>query len=500
MTHRPPLSRIITTLAASTALPACAVGPDYEPPKLSYADQYAAEFESVASGDTITAEWWRVFDDPALDDLIARAASDNLDLAVAEARLREARALRGAAVGEFFPDVSAGASVTETELSRNGQLLSFAPPGVDDRLTLYDSGFDAFWELDVFGGKRRGLEAATADLQSAEEERRATMLSVMAEVARNYAELRGAQRRLAITERNAETQKSTLDLIAEQESVGSASRLDVARSESQLASTRSELPRIRAEIRAQIHRLAVLIGDDPQALAATLLDPAAVPAPPDIVPVGLRTDILRRRPDVRAAERRLAAATADVGVAVAELFPSFSLTGAAGFESISFDDWVEASSGTWAVGPALSLPIFRRGQLRAQVNAAEARADAEAALYEQSVLRALEDAETSLVNYAEEIETRAELDEAVATQREAMGLINERFREGDVDFLEVLDTERALLAVEERLVRSETAIATNLVALYKALGGGWEAFEPARQETVRAAANTTSEATERNLQ
>ena len=487
----------VAALLASVSLCACTVGPDYERPDYSRPDVDGASafdvgYKGVAAGEAITARWWEVFDDALLTSLIEDAAADNLNVKEAAARVREARALRGVARGEFLPQGGLDAGVTETELSENGQLLSFAPPGVDDRLSIYNAGFDASWERDVFGGRRRALEAAGARLESAEEERRNVLLSAMAETARNYVELRGAQARLRITMRNAALQGDTARLVGRRFDVGSASRLDVARAQAQLASTEADIPRIRTEVRAAIHRLGVLTGRPPQALVGTLVEATPTPAPPDLVPVGLRSDILRRRPDVRSAERRLAAATAEVGVAVANLFPKFSLTGVAGFESISFDDWITASSGTWAIGPSLSFPVFRQGQLRDQVKAAEARADAETAAYERAVLSALEDAENAIVAYAEEIATRAKLVRAVDQQRVAVKLIQQRYREGGVDFIDVLDSERALLTVEERLARSSTAMSTSLVALYKALGGGWKVYEPSADQGDLAAAAAAS--------
>lgn len=469
---------LLLAAAATAIVGACTVGPDYEGPELSVRGDDFAVSPDAAAAAPIDLDWWRAMDDDVLTGLVQMTAKGNLDIEEAEARVREARALRGVAQGGLGPSIGTDGSYTETELSRNGQLLGFAPPGATDRLSIYSAGFDAAWEIDLFGGTRREVEAANARFQSEVERRRAAVLSAVSETARNYIELRGLQAEARITRDNARTQARTLSLVAQRAEVGLASRLDLVRAEAQLEQTRAALPRLDAQIRATIYRLGVLIGRDPQVLVEDLLPTARIPDRADVVPVGLRSDILRRRPDVRAAERDLAAATADIGVAVAELFPKFGLTGAAGFESLSTDDLFDDDSGRWSFAPMVDWRLFQGGAIRARIRAEEAQADAEAIRYERAVLTALEEAEASLVTYAEELTTKERFARAVEMQRDAMRLVQQRYEVGEIDFLAVLDAERQLLDLEQQLVRSDRQAGTQLVALYKALGGGWEAFEP----------------------
>jgi len=373
----------------------------------------------------------------------------------------------------LYPNIGASTSALKETISDNGRIPAGSIPALAKRRDIFEAGFDANWELDVFGGNRRKVEAADARLAGIEEAERATRVRILAETARNYLELRGAQRQLAIIEANLVLQQRTLDLTKDKLRVGVGTEFEVARSEGQLRSTEARLPNLNAEIAAGAYRLSVLTGQAPSALLEELLRRRPLPAPPDIVPVGLPSDLLRRRPDVRHAERELAAATAEIGVAVADLFPKFSLTGAVGLEAQHFSDLFQSGSTAARLGPQIRWPIFQGGKIRANIEATEARADAAIAAYEQAVLTALGETESALERYGRELETRRKLQSAVAANKRAVGLSKQRFESGTGTLFEVIDAEARVLGVETELVESETAIAVKLAALYKALGGGW---------------------------
>jgi NodT family efflux transporter outer membrane factor (OMF) lipoprotein len=459
------------TAVVLALLAGCAVGPDYERPPATAPAGWGEK------ADTSTADlsrWWTLFGDAALDGLIERALAANPDLRVATARVREARALVGVAQGGLLPEVDAGGSYARNRTSEN--VATF--PGIDRYESFYRAGFDAAWEIDLFGGARRAIEAARADYEGAVETHRAVQVSLLAEVARNYVALRGSRRLLAVLRGNVESASSTVDLVRARLQAGVATAFDVARAEAQLASARAQLPSVEAAAKQSIHRLGVLLGRDPQGVAAELAGEAPIPVPPARVVVGLPSDLLRRRPDVRAAERQLAAATARVGEATAELYPKISLTAAFGLESLHAGDFFEAAGRAWSLGPAVRWPLFAGGRLRAAVAAADARAGQALALYEKSVLAALEEVENALVAYLREWDRHQALEEAVAADRRATGLAVDVYRRGLASFLDVLEAERTLFAAEAELARSDAAVSLDLVALYKSLGGGWNVAPP----------------------
>jgi NodT family efflux transporter outer membrane factor (OMF) lipoprotein len=451
-------------------LAGCAVGPNYRPPDAAAPATWSAA-QSGGTTNTVAqvAEWWKSFRDPQLDSLIARAVQANHDLRIAEARLREARALRSGAVWDFGPTVNAGAGYTKQEQARNAQ--TFPSPRHTE---LYDAHFDASWELDVFGGKRRALESATAQLEAVREDQRDVLVSVLAEVARNYVEARGLQQRLVITRKNLQAQAQAVEITRSRFNAGLTSELDVKQAEALVAATQSQLPTMETALQQAIHRLGVLLGQAPGALLAELSSDASIPATPPNVPVGLPSDLLQRRPDVRRAERQLAAATADIGIETAELFPKFALLGAGGFQSLSAGDWFSAGSRYWAAGPTVRWRLLDFGRIRARIKAADARQEQALAAYERTVLRSFEDVENALVAYANEQVRLGSLNESVAANRRALELANELYATGLGDFLRVLDGQRSLYQAEDQLVDSQRAVTQNLVALYKALGGGWE--------------------------
>ncbi len=467
--------KAIQTLSLATVLlGGCAVGPNYLSPDPEAPAKWSASQAGLYPTSEVRTDWWRSFKDPLLSQVVESAARSNKDLEQAAARLREARAMRQAAASSLFPNIGVNAGALKETISENGRFPAGAIPAISKHRDVFETGFDANWEIDIFGGNRRRIEAADARVAGSEEEQRATRVSVLAETARNYLELRGAQRQLAIVEKNLALQERTYELTQEKLRVGSGTNFEVMRAEGLLRATEARLPNLNAEIAAAAYRLAVLTGQQPAALFADLQKRAPLPAPPDIVPVGLPSDLLRRRPDIRRAERELAAANADIGVAVAELFPKFSLTGAAGLEALHFSDLFQSGSTAARLGPQIRWPVFQGGRIRATIQATEARSDALAAAYEKTVLTALAEVETALERYGRELQTRAKLQSAVAANQRAVGLAQQHFETGSGTLFEVIDAETRLLITESDLVKSETATVTKLTALYKALGGGWE--------------------------
>lgn len=460
--------RLFALAAASVfALSSCTVGPDYRPPERRFADGWAsAPVAGAPEKKEVATEWWTVFNDPQIEKYIHAAVVRNYDLEAARASVLRARALRRESAAPFYPSLRANTAVTR---QRSGGETS----------STFSGALDASWEIDIFGGTRRATEAAGARLEVAEENRRAVLLSVLAEVARNYYDVRGFQKRIAITQKNIDLQEQTYKLVETLFQLGEASAFDLSRARGQLELTQSRLPDLDAEMRAGIFRLSVLLGQPPEALLEEMTVVKPLPAPPDVVPVGLRSDMLRRRPDVRAAERELAASTADIGAATARLYPDFSLTGVVGRSARVLSDLFEPGSGIFSIGQFLRWPIFEGGALRARISAEGAEAEQAAALYEQRVLESLADAETALTRYAQKLNTRSRLQDAVESRRRSVELARALFDSGEEDFLSVLDAERELVNAEDELVRSETDTILNLVTLYTALGGGWEVFEEA---------------------
>lgn len=462
-------------LVAAAFLAACAVGPDYTAPEPA-AGEWAAR-PAAATSDPAPADWWRLLDEPALEAYVARALERNHDLRIAEARLAEARAARGVARSVFWPQIGAEGRYTwyEQSLRSPGAASQLVEAGLSERTDeVWNTTLDASWEIDLFGGTRRRAEAAGARVAAAAAERDGTRLAVIAEVVSSYMELRGAQTQKRLAANNLRLQSETLEITEGKVRVGLSRELDALRARAQLESTRASIPPLDAAIKAAAHRLAVLTGEPPETLLAELLDPEPLAALPRELPVGLRADLLRRRPDIRAAERSLAAATADVGAATAEFFPSLVLNATGGFEAANTADLFDAPARTRAYVPFLRWPVFQGGRLRAELAAADARAAAALAGYERAVLLALEDAENAFAAYAEEARTLAALDASVEASREAADIARRLYENGLADFLTVLDAERELTEVEDAYSQSATRLRLNFVRLYKALGGGWE--------------------------
>jgi len=469
-------------LFAAICVSGCLVGPNYRPPATTAPALWS---EKLAGG--ITAKplaittWWQTFNDPVLISLVGRAVQSNLDLRIAEARLREARASRDITAAGLWPSINSSGSYTRTHNSKYGPAAQSAAAGGSAssfslQQDLFQVGFDASWEIDVFGGTRRAVEAADDSVGAVQENQRGVLVSLLAEVARNYVELRGAQRQIIITQDNIKTQQDTLELTRSRYNAGLTSEIDVLRQEAQLTSTQSQIPTLESSVKRSIHRLGTLLGKEPGALLQELSKNAPIPGTPPEVPVGLPSDLLRRRPDVRSAERELAAATAQIGVAVADLFPRFSLTGFAGRQSEKFGDLSLGASKLWSVGPSIQWPIFQGGRIAANIKVQNARQEQALAIYEQAVLTSLEDVENALVDYTKEQIRYRSLAESVDANLRTVTLTNELYTRGLIDFLNVLDSQRSLYVSQFQLVQSQQNVTLNLVALYKALGGGWEAF------------------------
>jgi len=461
----------------------CAVGPNFIPPRTEVPGTWNAQeiagkaLESRTTTEPAALEdWWRTFQDPTLTSLVETAVGTNLDLRQAQARIRQARAARGMAASGLFPAVDAQAffqrsSSSSATVTSSGVPVVTSGPAFRD---LFQVGLDASWELDIFGGTRRELEAATADLQAAVEDRRDVLVTLAGEVGTNYLSLRGLQQQLAIARQNLDVQTKTARIIRKRYEAGFASRLDVENAEAQVNTTASQIPILESNARAAIYSLSVLIGQEPGFLESVLTRPYPIPTTPPQIPVGLPSDLLRRRPDIRRAEARLHAATARIGVAVADLFPRFFLTGSAGFSAADISRLGSDKSRFWSFGPSVSWPVFAGGRIRWNIELQNALEEQALLAYQQTVLTALKDVETALMAYAKEQEHRQALIQAVANNRRAVDLAMQLYLAGRSDFLNVLNAQRSLFVTEEALTQSTRNLAVNLVALYKALGGGWE--------------------------
>ena len=459
---------------SSLVLAGCTVGPNFKRPQGSVPSQWTvASTRGTSTKSPETDDWWSSFQDPELNSLVERSAKQNLDLQLAIERVQEARAARGLARSGYFPSIYGAASGT-----RNRQLL-IAPVGQNSPVVApveynnFQGGLSASWELDVFGGIRRSVQAATADMTAAEENRRDVLVILLGDVGREYAQLRGFQRRLEIANKNIKTQQDTLDLTSARAKAGLATELDVSRAAAQLESTKAVVPTLLSGIDVSIHRLSVLLGEEPGALRSELEKTSPIPSAGPEVDVGLPSDLLKRRPDIRRSEAQLAAATARIGEAKADLFPRFVLTGTAGRQAAQLHDLTLGAANFYSVGPGISLPLFTGGRIRSNIAVQTSRQREAVIGYQSTVLNALEEVENALVSYSQEQERRDRLNDAVAHSQLAVDLATEQYKAGLVDFLSVLDAQRDVYADEDQLVQSQTSVTTNLVGLYRVLGGGW---------------------------
>ena len=459
-------------------LTACTVGPDYHPPKIETPSQWSSP---QASGQTNlpadTAAWWKSFRDPELDSLIARAAQSNLNLRAAVARVREARATAGVVSAASRPTLDTAGSYTREHYPGNG--FPPFPPGVPLDSDIYQVGFDAAWELDVFGGIHRATEAARAEITAAELGRRDLLVTLFAEVARSYTDARAFQRRLDIAQSNIVTAERVLALTRDRFDRGLTGNLDVEQADALVNTARAQTPVFESGFRNATYRLALLLGQPPGTVLDELTNAVPIPAAPPTVPVGLPSDLLQRRPDVHRAERLLAAATARVGEATADLYPKFSLTGDIGLQSISVGDWFTPGSRFWSVGPTVQWRIFDAGRIRANIRVQDARVEQSLAEYEQSMLAAFTDVETALTAFAKEQTRRQSLAQAAQASDRVVAIALDLYSHGLTDFIRVLDAQRTYYQDQDALIESDHAVTSDLIALYKSLGGGWESAPPA---------------------
>ncbi|MDG2533494.1 efflux transporter outer membrane subunit [Sphingomonas sp. HITSZ_GF] len=459
-----PLSLLPLLLAS-----ACTVGPDYHAPETRAAPAW---LEAGAPGQ-VDLQWWDRFGDPQLSSLVQRAVASSPDLKEAEGRLAEARANREAIAGGRLPSVTAKGSATENVLSKNGQLPIGNIPGFQREFPLYDLGFDASWEIDLWGRRTRQMQGATARLESATYAKRDVMLTLIAEVVRSYMDLRAAQADGATAEAQATSNAELARLTRLRFDAGEASRLELDRADAAAKASAAAVPNARAQASAAAYRIATLVGVPPEQVVPELQAPAPLPASPDAILVGLRSELLERRPDVRRAERDLAAATADIGVATADLFPRFSLLGSLGQQARTPGDLFSGDSFRLQVGPSFSWPIFQGGTIRAQIRAADARADQAAARYEKAVIGALSDSEAAINRF---LNARAAAEDAAASlarEQNAFGLAQQRADRGEDDRLTLERARQSLLSAQQRDQQARAAKAQAATALYKALGGGW---------------------------
>jgi multidrug efflux system outer membrane protein len=453
------MNRRVSWLAVVALLAGCAVGPDYQAPQPAMPAGWAGSTDTATPAGL--ANWWQSFHDPELTALMDEALQANLDMQLATARLREARYSRDVTAGGLWPSVNSSADYRRTR------------QGSASARNLFQAGLDAIWEMDIFGGVRRSVESAEANVLAAQNGLHDVQVSLAAEVALNYVQLRGYQQQIRIAEQNLKAQRHTADITRQRFNAGFVSGLDVANADAQVASTASTIPLLQTSARQAIYALSVLLARPPTELLDELAATGPLPVTPPEVPAGLPSDLLRRRPDIRQAEAQLHAATAQIGVAVADLFPNFSLTGSLNWQADKLSGLNNSAARVWSLGPSVNWPVFQGGSLEANVHVQEALRDQAYLNYRKTVLAALQDVEDALVAYAKEWEHRNSLNDAVVANRKAVALSTQLYTEGQTDFLNVLQAQRALYLSETAFVQSDSSLGQNLIALYKALGGGW---------------------------
>jgi NodT family efflux transporter outer membrane factor (OMF) lipoprotein len=467
-------------------LAGCAVGPNFVPPSPQTPAQWSQSQQRESEHERADlSRWWSDFNDPGLNSLIQRAVDANLDLRVAVLRIDEARAQRGVTAAAFWPNLGLNASYTRTRLSETtptGALFNsigdIKIPGVagfsiPNPYNQYQLGADVSWELDLFGRVRRSVEAADANVEVSVEDQRAAVVSLLADVARDYIELRGAQLSQATAQQSIATTTELLELTRQRRAAGLTSDVDVVEAAAQLSATRAELPAFDFAITQAINQLSGLLGQAPDALRQELQTAAPIPPLPSAVPMGLPAQLARRRPDIRKAEASLHAATAEIGVAVAGLYPRLTLTGGGGLQSETVGELTEWASRFVSIGPTLELPVFDRGRWQT-ITLQKVRAKEAAVSYAATVLNALQEVENARAAYDAEQDRHAWLESTVAQNRDALSLARQRYASGVASFIEVLDAERTLQQNQLSLAQSSAVVGEDLVSLYRALGGGWE--------------------------
>ena len=458
-----------------------AVGPNYVQPKFPLTGEWntkpGAGLKSAATDLRELGAWWETLNDPALTGLIQRAIAGNLDLKKAKSRVREARARVGVAKADFYPKLDASAAYTKSRTTDTA--------GSTPETDLFSALLDSTWELDIFGGVRRSVEAARRNEEAYREALRDTLVSLTAEVGLNYASVRTYQARLAVAEDNLKAQEETYRLTQWRFQAGLTTELAVQQARYNMESTKSQIPALRTGLEGAMNRLAVLLGEQPGKLHGELGEPKSIPVPPLEAAVGVPADVLRQRPDVRKAERELASQTAQVGVAVAELYPKFTLKGSIGMNAETLSTQFLTGSQSYSFGPSVSVPLFKGGSIRKNIEVQSALQEQALIVYEASILGAVEEVENALTAYAEEQNTRRSLVEASDAAQKAASLAESQFNAGSIDFSSVLDAQRSLLSYQDQLAKSDGEVTSNLIRLYKRLGGGWTTISPETAETGR---------------
>ncbi|MGH7042273.1 MAG: efflux transporter outer membrane subunit [Acetobacteraceae bacterium] len=514
--------RIVRLLALPllALLTGCTLGPNFHRPgwasPISWLTGEPKPAQPVPSKPVVgpvRVAWWSLFNDPVLTRLERQVAGDNLDVRTATVRLAESRAQLGITGAGRYPVFNANGSYQRQKGSDLGQLAPLAslasgasgspgsvaggfntPPNFQP-FDIFQYGFDASWEPDIWGQVRREMEAARATVHASAEARRGVLLTALAEVARDYIDLRGTQEQLRIARENLRTAQQSLKLTQAQATAGVTTYLDVANASAQVSITAAQIPTLHQQERQEMNALALLLGRAPGALEAELAVPRPVPPVPPRVPVGFPSELVRRRPDIRQAEAKLHAATATVGVAVASFYPSVTLSASFGFQALTFGNLWKWDARQYDAGPGFTIPIFQGGELKYTLHLRKAQQQEAAIGYEKTVLSAWHEVANALTAYQDEQLRRSQLINAVAQSRKALVLAQSRYQEGVADFLTVLDSERSLLSSQQQLAASTTTVSTNLVALYKALGGGWQNSFPVAGSIVRSAAGTDRVAT-----
>ncbi|WP_177434369.1 efflux transporter outer membrane subunit [Pseudomonas sp. NDM] len=472
----------LSTLLA-VSLGACTVGPDFQKPAATQPADWAKPVQSAPSqavNEPLNERWWETFQDPQLSALTQRALNSNLDLKLASSRLQQSRAARQVITAERYPNSAATGSYARKRNSGKG-LNDPSGNNGDSAFNLWDAGFSASWELDFWGRVRRETEAADANLEVAENDRRGVLLTVLADTAQNYIQLRGVQNTRAVTEQNLDVARHSLKLSQLRLADGVATDLDVAEAAAQVAAIEARLPALEQRQAQLINAISLLMGEPPQALAQTLSTDAAVPQSPLQVAIGLPSELAERRPDIRQAEARLHAATANIGVAQGDFYPRITLSGNLGSQALQLSDFGSWGSRAFGIGPQFSLPLFDGGRLRGMLQLREAQQQEAAIAYQQIVLRAWHEIDDQLTAYNASQRRRDSLAEAVRQNQIALRTAQQQYVEGVVDFVNVLTVQSALLATQEQWVESSTGVSLAMVGLYKALGGGWQSVYPAAQ-------------------
>lgn len=452
------------------ALAGCRVGPNYEPPAVSMPDAYAWSDPDQERPPAEPASWWRQFNDPVLDRLIGQASFSNFDLRIAVEQINEYRAAYGIAASELYPDISALASYTR-ERTPGSDVSGFSVGG--DPTNDWSVGLDASWEIDLFGRIARTIEAARGDLQAIIEDWRYTLVTMRADVATSYITIRTLQARYGVAQKNIRIQRRYVELVTQQLEQGVTTEAVVAQARSQLAQAEALIPDLGTTLASEIANLALLLGTTPGPLAESIPLNGRIPEPPGDLAVGIPADLLRRRPDVRAAERELAAETARIGEAEAALYPQLSLSGTFGFTAEDFSNMFRWASRAYTFGPAFSWDIFNAGRLQSAVNQQEAATRAALLTYEQTIVQAIGEVESSLVGFVLAVQLRSDLSSAAHDARTAWELSMQQYERGVSNYLDVITSQQTLLDVEDSLVQAQGLAATSLVDVYRSIGGGW---------------------------